>query len=151
MEFSPFVIVSSVAMVASRGAMILNLSATPFASRIGLTYLISSASWARVSSSQKIASQPSAFCRSMARFTQSTIGSLLAEAERQMSPFSTLCSCSTCRHRGSSARCPAGISKVVGWEPYSSAFCAIRPIFCTVPAVAGSSFPFFLKNSIVAS
>jgi hypothetical protein len=45
----------------------------------------------------------------------------------------------------------AGISKVVGWEPYSSAFCAIRPIFCTVPAVAGSSFPFFLKNSIVSS
>jgi hypothetical protein len=39
MEFSPFVIVSSEAIVASRGAMILNLSATPFASRIGLHVL----------------------------------------------------------------------------------------------------------------
>jgi hypothetical protein len=37
MLFSPFVIVSSEARVASRGAMISNLSATPLASRIGLT------------------------------------------------------------------------------------------------------------------
>jgi hypothetical protein len=31
-----------------------------------------------------------------------------------------------------------GISKVLSWLPYSSAACAMRPTFGTVPIVAGS-------------
>ena len=38
-----------------------------------------------------------------------------------------------------------GISKVVGCEPYSSAFCAIRPTFDTAPQEVTSSLPFSLK------
>ena len=86
MVLSPLVIVSSEARVASRGAMISNLASTPAACRIGFTYRINSASWARASSSQKIARYPVARCRSMASLTQSSIGALRGLAERQMSP-----------------------------------------------------------------
>ena len=44
----------------------------------------------------------------------------------------------------------AGIWKVLSCEPYSSAFCAIRPTLGTLPIVAGSNAPFALQSSITA-
>ena len=46
---------------------------------------------------------------------------------------------------------PAEVSSnVLSCEPYSSAFCAIRPTFGTVPIVVGSSAPLALQSSIAA-
>ena len=48
-------------------------------------------------------------------------------------------------------RCPErSISKVLSWEPYSSAFCAIRPTLDTEPIVVGSKAPFALQKSMTA-
>jgi hypothetical protein len=59
------------------------------------TYFSSSASCARVSSSQKIAREPVAACREMPSRTQSSIAAFFVVAERQMSPASTSWECST--------------------------------------------------------
>ena len=40
----------------------------------------------------------------------------------------------------------SGISKVLSCEPYSSAFCAMRPTLGTVPIVAGSNAPLVLQK-----
>jgi hypothetical protein len=70
---------------------------------------------------------------------------------RQMSPRSTWCSMSTVPAESSTSTTPsAGISKVLSWLPYSSAACAMRPTFGTVPIVAGSSGPFAMTSSITA-
>ena len=45
----------------------------------------------------------------------------------------------------------AAISNVLSCEPYSSAFCAIRPTFGVVPIVAGSNAPFSRQKSIVSA
>jgi hypothetical protein len=42
------------------------------------------------------------------------------------------------------------IWKVLSCEPYSSAFCAIRPTFGTLPMVVGSKAPLALQSSITA-
>jgi hypothetical protein len=44
----------------------------------------------------------------------------------------------------------AGIWKVLSCEPYSSAACAIRPTFGTLPMVTGSNAPCCLQSSITA-
>ena len=43
-----------------------------------------------------------------------------------------------------------GISNVLSCEPYSSAFCAIRPTFDTVPIVRTSNAPCVLQSSMTA-
>ena len=42
------------------------------------------------------------------------------------------------------------ISNVLSCEPYSSAACAMRPTFDTVPIVGTSKAPFARQSSIVA-
>ena len=80
-------------------------------------------------------------------------GASLVWHVRQMSPASTSCSSSDVaarrRPRGPCRR--ASISNVLSWEPYSSAFCAIRPTFGVVPIVAGSNAPCSRQNSIVSA
>jgi hypothetical protein len=41
-------------------------------------------------------------------------------------------------------------SKVLSCEPYSSAFCAIKPTFATLPIVETSNWPLALQSSITA-
>jgi len=43
-----------------------------------------------------------------------------------------------------------GTSKVLSCEPYSSAFCAIKPTFETLPMVVGSNAPCFLQKSMTS-
>ena len=45
----------------------------------------------------------------------------------------------------------AAISNVLSCEPYSSAFCAMRPTFGVVPIVAGSNAPCSRQKSIVSA
>ena len=59
-----------------------------------MTLAIRLASWARVSSSQKIAGAPVARARVTASLTQSRIGTSLVWQARQMSPALTSCSSS---------------------------------------------------------
>ena len=74
--------------------------------------------------------------------TQSWIGASLVWHMRQMSPASTSCSSSVAPASSTTRTVPAAaISKVLSCEPYSSAFCAIRPTFGVVPIVAGSKAP----------
>ena len=40
--------------------------------------------------------------------------------------------------------------QVLSWEPYSSAFCAIRPTFGTLPMVVGSNAPLVLQKLIIS-
>ncbi|CAM5741353.1 hypothetical protein SALBM311S_01253 [Streptomyces alboniger] len=56
-----------------------------------------------------------------------------------MSPAETVCSITTLPAWSTRRTVPVvGISKVLSWLPYSSAFCAIRPTFGTEPIVEGS-------------
>jgi hypothetical protein len=41
-----------------------------------------------------------------------------------------------------------GISKVLSWEPYSSAFIAMRPTLGTEPMVRGSKAPWARQSSM---
>jgi hypothetical protein len=59
------------------------------------TYFSSCASCARLSSSQKMASDPVAAWREIPSFTQSSIAAFFVVADRQMSPASTVCENST--------------------------------------------------------
>ncbi len=107
------------------------------------------ASWARFSSSQKTAGAPVARARVTASLTQSRIGASLVWQARQMSPGSTSCSISTSPAALTTWTVPAvGISKVLSWEPYSSAAWAIRPTFGTEPIVDGSNAPFARQSSM---
>jgi hypothetical protein len=102
------------------------------------------ASCARLASSQNTAGcSPVRRARFTASLTQSRIGASLVWHMRQMSPALTACSISTLPavvDHAHGDRRPA-ISKVLSCEPYSSAFCAIRPTFGTEPIVAGSNAP----------
>ncbi len=97
------------------------------------------ASWARLSSSQNTAGSPVARARVTASLTQSWIGASLVWHMRKMSPAATVCSRTALPLPSTTRTVPvAGISKVLSWLPYSSAFCAIRPTFGTEPIVDGS-------------
>jgi hypothetical protein len=116
------------------------------------TLASTSASWARVSSSQNTAGQPVARARVTASLTQSRIGASLVWHMRQMSPSSTSCSRSVVPSPSTTFTVPgAAISKVLSWEPYSSAFCAMRPTFGTVPIVVGSNWPCSRQKSSVSA
>ena len=107
--------------------------------RYSLTLEISTASCARVSSSQNTAGVAEARARLTASLTQSRTGTSLVWQARQMSPSKTWCSMSTPPVASRIWTWPAAlISKVLSWEPYSSAAWAIRPTFGTVPMVVGS-------------
>ena len=69
-----------------------------------------------------------------------------------MSPASTSCSSSTSPAEVTTRTTPgAAISNVLSCDPYSSAFCAIRPTFGVVPMVVGSNAPFERQKSIVSA
>ena len=71
---------------------------------------------------------------------------------RQMSPASTSKVIKVAPAASSTVTVPASpITKVVGWEPYSSAFWAIRPTLGTEPMVAGSRAPWRLCSSTTAA
>ncbi len=77
--------------------------------------------------------------RVTASLTQSWIGRSLVWHIRKMSPALTACSSTAVPSASTTRTVPVtGISKVLSWLPYSSAFCAIRPTFGTEPMVAGS-------------
>ncbi len=95
---------------------------------------------------------PELRARVTASLTQSRIGASLTWHMRQMSPASTFCSSSTSPVAMSTMRAsPAsGTSKVLSCEPYSSACCAIRPTFGTVPIVIGSKLPLVLQKLMIS-
>ena len=96
-------------------------------------------SWARPESSQKTAGTPVALARTTASLTQSRIEASLVWHILQMSPASTSWLVSTLPEASTTRTVPAaGISKVLSWEPYSSAFFAISPTLGTLPIDAGS-------------
>ena len=110
-----------------------------------------SVSCPRRSSSQKSTGAPVARPRDTARRTQSRMGASLVWHMRKMSPGSTGCSISLVP-AASTTRIvpPAGASKVLSCEPYSSAFCAISPTLDTLPIVAGSNWPCCLAFSRIS-
>ena len=68
---------------------------------------------------------------------------------RQTSPGSTAVSRTTFPASSLTRTVPAwGISKVLSWEPYSSAAWAIRPTFGTDPIVVGSYAPCSRQSSM---
>ncbi len=138
--------------VASAGAMISMVSPSVSCSvRYSRTLAMRLASWARCSSSQNTAGSPSARARVTASLTQSRIGASLVWQARQMSPAATWCSSSVRPAEVTTRTEPdAGISKVLSWEPYSSAALAIRPTLGTEPIVAGSKAPCARQSSITA-
>ena len=86
-----------------------------------------------------------------ASFTQSRIAASFVWHMRQMSPASTSCSSTTVPAVSTTRTVPReGISKVLSWEPYSSAFCAISPTLGTEPMVVGSNAPLARQSSITA-
>src|SRR5690606_13706861 len=87
-----------------------------------------------------------------ANLTQSWIGASLTWHILHMSPASTGCSIKISPELLLTiCTLPLwGISKVLSWDPYSSAFWAIRPTLGTVPMVVGSKAPYFLQKSMVA-
>lgn len=119
-----------------------------WSARYVLTLAISCASWARSSSSQNTAGTPVARARVTASLTQSWIGRSLAWHMRKMSPAPTTCSSTTSPLPSRTRTVPVvGISKVLSWLPYSSAFCAIRPTLDTEPMVDGSKAPWARQSS----
>ena len=72
---------------------------------------------------------------------------------RQMSPASTACSKSTRPEAASETRTvPASAAlKVLSCEPYSSAFCAMRPTLAVLPMVATSNWPCFCTSRTITS
>ncbi|MNV64809.1 hypothetical protein D3C71_1574710 [compost metagenome] len=112
---------------------------------------ITCASWARLASSQNTAGVLLRRARLTASLTQSWIGASLVWHMRQMSPVCTACSKTTLPASSVTRTVPsAGIWKVLSCEPYSSAFCAIRPTLGTEPMVAGSKAPWLRQSSITA-
>ncbi len=68
---------------------------------------------------------------------------------RKMSPAPTACSSTASPLPSTTRTVPvAGISKVLSWLPYSSAFCAIRPTLGTEPIVDGSKAPLARQSSM---
>ncbi len=140
MVSSPLRMRSSENAIASSGAMISICRPSVSCSvRYSHTFSINTASWARVSSSQKMVGDPVARARVTASLTQSRTGTSLVWHMRQMSPSETTCSSTTSPAALVTRTVPVvGISKVLSCEPYSSAAWAISPTFGTEPIVAGS-------------
>lgn len=140
MVFSPRRMRSTDSLVASTGLRIrMSRPSVSCSGRYCFTLAIRLASCARVSSSQKTAGSPVARARVTASFTQSRIGASLVWQARKMSPADTACSMTASPLASTRRTVPVtGISKVLSWLPYSSAFCAIRPTFGTEPMVDGS-------------
>ncbi len=115
--------------MASTGFMMrMSSPAVSCSGRYFFTFSMISASWPRFSSSQNTAGEPVARARLTASFTQSRMGTSLAWHMRKMSPGSTGCSRSVVPAASTTRMVPsAGAMKVLSWEPYSSAFWAIRP------------------------
>ncbi len=126
--------------MASTGALIwMSRPSVSCSARYCSTLAIRLASWARPESSQNTAGEPVARARVTASWTQFRIGASLVWHIRQMSPAATGVSSTTAPASSVTWTVPAlGISKVLSWEPYSSAAWAIRPTFGTVPIVVGS-------------
>ena len=121
-------------------------------SSAGRTFFSSSASCARVSSSQKTAGAPVARARSTASSTQFCTGASLVWHIRQMSPASTSCSSSVTPESSTTRTVPAAaISNDLSWLPYSSAAWAISPTFGVVPIVAGSNAPWIRQCSTASA
>src|SRR5690606_26398623 len=149
----PSLMRSRVNLVASMGDRI--LMSNPWVSwslRYRVTFLISSTSWALSGSSQNTAGVSVALALETANLTQSWIGASLTWHILQISPCSTLWLIKLSPEGMLiTLTVPAwGISKVLSWEPYSSAFWAISPTLGTVPMVVGSKAPCFLQKSMVA-
>ena len=116
------------------------------------TLAMSEASCAREASSQNVVGSPVARARATARRTQSLIGASLVWHIRQTSPCWTACSKYGAPEELSTTRIvpAAAHSKVLSCEPYSSAFCAIRPTLATLPIVVTSNWPLSLQSSMIA-
>lgn len=136
--------------VASTGDMIsICRPSVSWSARYVLTLAITCASWARVSSSQNTAGTPVARARVTASLTQSWIGRSFTWQARKMSPWETCCSRTALPAWSTRRTVPVtGISKVLSWLPYSSAFCAMRPTFDTEPMVDGSYAPCARQSSM---
>ncbi|MCY1542633.1 hypothetical protein D9M68_783900 [compost metagenome] len=131
--------------------MLMSRPVRSWSCRYSSTFLRSSRSWARSGSSQKMAGVSDRRARVTASLTQSRIGASLVWQARQMSPASTSCCISTVPSAATTRMVPSAvISKVLSWEPYSSAFCAIRPTFGTLPMVVGSKAPLVLQKLIIS-
>jgi hypothetical protein len=142
----------SVARIASTGARIrISSPLVSWSFKYVRVFSITWRSYARLSSNQKMAAWLVARARFTASLTQSWIGRSFVRHMRQMSPASTACWVRA-RPPSSSTRTVPGawISNVLSCEPYSSALCAIRPTFDTVPMVRTSNAPCALQSSIVA-
>ncbi len=120
--------------------------------RYSLIFAMSCASCGRSSSNQNTAGEPVARARATASFTQSRTGKSFVWHMRQISPASTVWLMSVTPAPFVTRTSPADlISKVLSCDPYSSAFCAMRPTFGVVPIVAGSNAPFALQSSMTTS
>ncbi len=110
---------------------------------------MSCASCGRASSSQKTAGAPLARARDTASFTQSRTDASVTRHMRHRSPAATSRSRSVAPALDTTRMRPfAAATNVLSCEPYSSAFCAMRPTFGTLPMVLGSKAPFALQSSI---
>ena len=90
--------------------------------------------------------------RVTASFTQFRIGASFTWHIRKMSPASTGRSRRVAPEASTTRIAPsAGASKVLSWEPYSSAFWAMRPTLATLPMVAGSNCPFRFASSRISA
>ncbi len=113
------------------------------------TFLMSSASCARPLSSQNTAGVSDARARVTASFTQSRTGTSFVWHARQMSPASTSCAMSTSPAAFTTSTRPSrSMRNVLSCEPYSSAFCAMRPTLGTEPIVVGSKAPLAWQSSM---
>lgn len=81
------------------------------------------------------------------------MGASLVWHIRQMSPAATSCAMTTSwLWLSTTCTLPAqGSSKVLSWEPYSSAFFAISPTLDTEPIVDTSNWPFLRQSCRHAS
>jgi len=138
--------------VASSGDMMLiSKPSVSCSGRYCCTFAMICASWARLLSNQNTAGVLLKRARRTASLTQSRIGASLTWHILQISPASTLWLINTLPLASTTLTTPsAGISKVLSWLPYSSAFCAIKPTFGTLPMVLGSKAPCSLQKAIVS-
>jgi hypothetical protein len=143
---------SSENFMASTGArMRMSSPAVSCSFRYFSTLAMTWASWARLASSQNTAGVLVRRARRTPSLTQSRIAASRSSHMRKMSPVSTGRSSSTLPSSAVTRTVPAvGTSKVLSCEPYSSAFCAINPMFGTVPMVLGSNSPWALQSSMTA-
>ena len=115
------------------------------------TLRMSSASCGRYWSSQKTAGVAEARARVTASLTQSRTAASFTRHARQMSPCSTVWAMRMLPAASTMRMVPEAFAwKVLSWLPYSSAACAMRPTFGTLPMVRGSSAPFSRQKSITA-